>query len=104
MRNGPSAAAVLAGGIGLAAYGIISTLAESVAPFGKALAWSKAVGSLSGKTILGITVWLVSWLILGLVWKDKEVGLRPVLIVSAILLVVGLLFTFPPFFDLFSAD
>jgi len=45
---------------------------------------------------------LVSWLILGLAWKDRDVRFAPVVVVSAILLVVGLLFTFPPFFDLIS--
>jgi hypothetical protein len=104
MKNGPSAAAVLAAGIGLAVTGIVSTLAEAIAAFSKALTWSKPVGALSGKTIIGIAVWLASWLVLGLIWKDRDLNLRPVLIVSAILLVVGLLFTFPPFFDLFTAD
>jgi len=103
MKNGPSAAAILAGGIGLAVYGVISTLAEAIASFGKALVWSKAVGDLSGKTIIGVVVWLVAWLILGLAWKDRDVNYRPMIIVAVILLVVGLLTTFPPFFDLFSA-
>lgn len=100
MKNGPSAAAVLAAGIGLAVTGIISSLAEAIAAFGKALVWSKPVGDLSGKTIIGILVWLVIWLILGLAWKDREVNFRPVVIISAILLVVGLFFTFPLVFDL----
>ena len=99
MKNGPSAAAVLAGGIGIAVTGIISTLAESIAAFGKALVWSKPVGDLSGKTIIGIVVWLGSWLILGLIWKDRDVGLRPVLIVSVILAVIAFVCTFPPFFE-----
>ncbi|MGO9410184.1 MAG: hypothetical protein ACLQCB_05455 [Spirochaetia bacterium] len=102
MKNGPSAAAVLAAGIGLAVTGIISTLAEAMAAFGKALVWSKPVGDLSGKTIIGIAVWLVCWLILGLAWKDRDVSFRPVVIVSAILLIVGLLFTFPPVFQLIA--
>ncbi len=96
------AAAVLAAGIGLAVTGIISTLAEAMAAFGKALVWSKPVGDLSGKTIIGIAVWLVCWLILGLAWKDRDVSFRPVVIVSAILLIVGLLFTFPPVFQLIA--
>jgi len=102
MKNGPSAAAVLAAGIGLAVTGIISTLAEAITAFGKALVWSKPVGDLSGKTIIGIVVWLVVWLILGLAWKNREVNFRPVVIISAILLVVGLFFTFPPVFDLIA--
>ncbi len=62
------------------------------------------MGDLSGKTIIGVVVWLVAWLVLGLVWKDREVGFRPLIITSAILLVVGLVCTFPPFFDLFAAS
>lgn len=102
MKDGPAAAAVLAAGIGLAVTGIISTLAEAIASFGKALVWVKPVGDLSGKTIFGIVVWLVAWLILGLMWKDQDVKYRPIVIISAVLLVVGLLTTFPPLFDLFS--
>ncbi len=102
MKNGPSAAAVLAAGIGLAATGIVSTLAEAIASFSKALTWSKPVGALSGKTIIGIVIWLIAWLILGLAWKDRDVNFRPVVVVSAILLVVGLLFTFPPVFDMIA--
>ena len=82
MKNGPSAAAVLAGGIGLAVTETISMLAEAIAAFGKALVWSKPVGDLSGKTIIGLVVWLVVWLILGLAWKDREVNFRGVAILS----------------------
>ena len=64
--------------------------------------WSKPVGALSGKTILGIAAWLVSWLIFGLLWKDREVSLRPVLILSVVLLAAGLLLTFPPVFELIA--
>jgi hypothetical protein len=102
MKNGPSAAAVLAAGIGLAVIGIVSMLAEAIAAFGKALVWSKPVGDLSGKTIIGIVVWLAAWLILGLAWKDREVNFKGIAIVSAVLLVVALIFTFPPVFDLIA--
>lgn len=102
MKNGPSLAAVLAAGIGLAVTGIMSTLAESIAAFGKGLTWSKPVGNLTGKTIIGIAAWLVSWLILSLVWRDRDVRFAPVIVISAILLVIGLLFTFPPFFELIA--
>jgi hypothetical protein len=49
-------------------------------------------------------VWLIVWLVLGLAWKGKDVSYRPIVIFAAILTVVGLLFTFPPFFDLFASD
>lgn len=99
MKNGPSAAAILAAGIGLGVTGIVSALAEAIAAWGAALVWSKPVGDLSGKTTLGIAAWLVSWLILGLLWKDREVSFRPILIISAVLLAVGVVLTFPPVFD-----
>jgi hypothetical protein len=102
LKNGSSAAAILAAGIGLAVTGLMTVTAENIASWSSALVWSKPVGALSGKTSLGLIGWVVSWVVLGLLWKGKEVKLRPVLVVAAILAVVGLLLTFPPFFDLFS--
>jgi hypothetical protein len=102
MKNGSSAAAILAAGIGLAVTGIVSALAEAIAAWSAMLVWSKPVGALSGKTTLGIAAWLVSWLILGLLWKDRQVSLRPVLIVSAVFLAAGVLLTFPPVFELIA--
>jgi hypothetical protein len=102
IKNGSSAAAILAAGIGLAVTGLVTVTAENIPAWLNALAWSKPVGALAGKTSLGLIGWVVSWVILGVIWKDKEVKLRPVLLVTIILAVVGLLTTFPPFFDLFS--
>jgi hypothetical protein len=81
---------------------VLTLLAESIAAFSTAPAWSKPVGALSGKTTIGIAAWLVAWLVLGLIWKDRDVRLAPVLVVSAVLLVVGFLFVFPPFFEIFA--
>ncbi len=102
MKNGASAAAILAGGIGLFVFGLVTTTAENIPAWLNALAWSKPVGALMGKTILGLIGWIIAWVVLGIAWKDKEVNLRPVLWAAAILTVAGLLMTFPPFFDLFS--
>jgi hypothetical protein len=102
IQDGTAAAAILAAGIGLAVTGIVSASAEAIASWSAMLVWSKPVGALSGKTIIGIAAWLVSWLILGLVWKGKDVKFRLVLIVSTVLLAVGLLLTFPPVFELIA--
>ena len=102
IKNGSSAAAILAAGIGLAVTGLVTATAENIPAWLNALAWSKPVGALAGKTSLGLIGWVVSWVILGVIWKDKEVKLQPILLVTIILAVVGLLTTFPPFFDLFS--
>jgi hypothetical protein len=102
IKNGSSAAAVLAAGVGLAVTGLMTVTSENIPSLLSALAWSKPVGALMGKTMIGLIGWIVSWVVLGVVWKDKEVKLRPILVVAVILAVVGLLTTFPPFFDLFS--
>lgn len=102
LKNGSSAAAILAAGIGLAVTGLVTVTAENIPAWLNALAWSKPVGALEGKTTLGLIGWVVSWIILGVTWKDKDVKIRSVLIIAAILAVVGFLTTFPPFFDLFS--
>ncbi len=104
IKNGSSAAAILAAGIGLAVTGIVTLTAEAIDAWRAALAWSKPVGALSGKTSLGLIAWIVGWIVFGLLWKGKEVKLRPVLVLSVILAVVGVLFTFPPFFELFVKE
>jgi hypothetical protein len=102
LKNGPSAAAILAAGIGLAVTGLITVTSENIPAWLNALAWSKPVGALAGKTTLGLIGWVVSWVVLGVVWKDKDVKFGTILVVAVVLSVVGLLTTFPPFFDLFS--
>jgi len=65
IKNGPAAAALLAGGIGAVAYGIFIILAEGIKVVGNALNWYNPSGNLSGKTGMMIIVWLVTWGILG---------------------------------------
>lgn len=47
-----------------------------------------------------IIVWLVSWFVLARAWATKTVALAKVNVAAFILLVVGLLLTFPPVIDL----
>jgi len=101
VKNGPAAAALLAGGIAAVAYGIFIILAEGIQAVGNALNWYKPSGGLSGKTGMMVIVWLVSWAILGNQWKDKDVSFRRISAVALILLVVGVLLTIPPVFDFF---
>jgi hypothetical protein len=100
--NGPVSAALLAGGIGSAVLGLgtlIYELADKSA-FAKAMVWSKPVGGLSGKSSLGILAFLLSWVILHFVWKDKDTNFARISSISIALLVVGLLGTFPPVWNL----
>jgi hypothetical protein len=58
------------------------------------------VGALTGKTSIAILAWLVSWAILYSMWKNRPLDAAKVLPVTYILIALGLLGTFPLFFDL----
>ena len=103
LKNGLAAAALLAGGIGAFAVGLMTVLVELSAAIKTAFTFFKPVGPLSGKTTLGVIIWLISWIILGSMWKDKNVAFGKIAIAAFIFLALGLVFTFPPFFLLFAA-
>ena len=99
--NGPVAAALLAGGLGAATLGVVTTIAEVSGGFAQSLAWIPAVGPLTGKVLVSVAVFFIALLVLSLLFREKEVNFRPIVILSLLLLAVGLLGTFPPFFELF---
>jgi hypothetical protein len=101
VKNGPAAAALLAGGIAAVVYGILIILSEGVPAIGAALNWYNPAGPLSGKTTLTVILWLVIWVILGNQWKDKDVDFQRISTTALVLLVVGVLLTIPPVFDFF---
>ncbi len=104
LPNGPAAAALLAGGIGASVFGVITLFSELSAAFGKTLNWYNPVGPLSGKSILGTLVFFVSWAVLGFLWKGKETNFSRIATIALVLLVIGLITTFPPFWHLFIAE
>ena len=99
--NGPGAAAILAAGIGCAMVGILAFAAEASRPFANMLNFYNPVGPLSGKTTVAVIVWLVVWFVLSRLWRKKTVALGAVNLAAFILLGVGFLLTFPPFWALF---
>jgi hypothetical protein len=101
---GPVAAALLAAGIGALVLGILTTWAEASATFADNLNWHDPVGPLSGKTILSSASFFVAWAILAIVLRGKDPAPGPVFTLTAILVLLGLLGTFPTFFDLFAPD
>jgi hypothetical protein len=100
--EGPIAAAVIAGGVGAAALGVVTTLAEASTRVSDWLAWSDRVGPLSGKTIMAVVVWLVAWAILHAALRGRPYETRRALVVSLVLIALGVLGTFPTFFQLFG--
>ncbi|RUV54215.1 hypothetical protein EOA85_25755 [Mesorhizobium sp. M5C.F.Ca.IN.020.29.1.1] len=59
------------------------------------------VGPLSGKTTVTIIVWLVAWYGLSRIWQRETVNMRAVNVAALVLLGIGFLLTFPPFWYLF---
>ncbi len=102
--NGPVAAAYLAAGIGAFMMGLMTTLSEASAGIAAALNWMRPVGPLSGKVGVTMIVYLLSWLVLHLVFRGKNVELSRYMTAALVLLALGFLGTFPPFFELFAAE
>lgn len=101
--NGPAFASVIAAAAGTFVLGLFTTLAEASEKLKDWLNWRNPVGPLSGKTSLGLAAWAGAWLVLGIVWRRREIDERKAVIVSAILIGLGVLGTFPSFFERFAA-
>jgi hypothetical protein len=102
--DGPVAAVLLATGIGSLALAILVIIAESSESFANSLAYSERVGPLSGKTIWAVVAFLGSWLVLGVALRKRDVNLRIVAIAAGVLIVLALVGTFAPFFQLFAPE
>ncbi len=104
LPNGPVAAAMLAGGIGATVLGLFTVLATASTAFKNALNWWNPAGPLTGKALSGVIVFFASWIVLHLTIGRKNVNFTRVAIAALVLLGLGLLGTFPPFYDLFAAS
>lgn len=101
---GPPAAGLIAAGIGALTLGVLVTLAEASTGIKDFLQFTDRVGPLGGKTIFATIAYFVSFLALGLAWKDRSFALRSIVIATIALLGLGLLGTFPPFFQAFAPE
>lgn len=100
--NGPVAAVLLATGIGSFVLAVLVVWASASESFAESLAYDLEVGPLSGKTLWASFAFFASWAVLGVALRRREVDLRKVAIVVAVLVGLGLLGTFSPFFELFA--
>ncbi|MCH7230758.1 hypothetical protein L0U85_07820 [Glycomyces sp. L485] len=100
--EGPITAAILAVGIGCFALGLLTTLAEANEGVKEFLNFYDPVGPLSGKTTWAVAIWLLTWIVLHLVYRRKKTESRKELAVSLVLIAFGLLGTFPIFFQAFA--
>jgi hypothetical protein len=102
--TGPVAAALLATGIGVFTLGVLTTLNEASTGIHDFLEFTDDVGPLSGKTIFAVVAYFGSWAILHALWRRRDQALRPILIATAALVLLGILGTFPTFFQAFASE
>lgn len=102
LPDGPMAAALLAGGIGAFSLGLLTTLAEASSAFRDRLVLNAGVGPLSGKTVWATAIFLVAWIVLYVNFRGRDGQLRSATIAFVILTALGLLGTFPIFFQAFA--
>jgi hypothetical protein len=102
--SGPAAAVILAAGLAVFALGLLATLAEVIDGFGDWLIFSSRVGMLSGKTIIALCVYFLSWGGLTLAWRRSSPSLLKAAAATAILIALGLVGTFPLFFEMFGLE
>jgi hypothetical protein len=100
--SGPAAALILAGGISVFCMGIVTTLGEASTGIADGLQWNDRVGPLSGKTLITVIVFAIAWALLTVLWRRANPPLRSITMISAGLIVLGLVGTFPTFFQAFE--
>lgn len=100
--SGPAAALILAGGIAVFCMGIVTTLGEASTDIADGLQWNDRVGPLSGKTLITVIVFALAWALLTALWRRANPSLRSVTLASVVLIALGLIGTFPTFFQAFA--
>ncbi len=99
LTNGAAMAAVLGAAIGSFALGLI-VLFKAMGLLSVPALYEPA-GGVSGRTTLAVVIWLIGWGILHYRWKDRHISYRRTLLLSLILIGGGIVFTFPPLWNLF---
>lgn len=102
--EGPVAAAILAAGIGCLALGVFTTLAEVSTGLKDWLTFNDDVGPLAGKTTMAVVVWLIAWVVLHVMYREKPFETRRALAIALVLVALGVLGTFPVFFEAFASE
>jgi hypothetical protein len=115
--NGPLAAGMVAAGVGTFVIGLGVVVNEASAAIKDAIGFDfnaflkfdtnyglgSGVGPLSGKVTIGVIFFVATWLILGYLWRGRDLPFGRVTWISFGLIALGFLLTFPPIFELFAA-
>ena len=101
--NGVAAAAVLAAAIGAFVLGLMIVTTEALPAWKSAVTFQPQVGPLSGKTDLMVGAYVGALGVLVALWRGKNVDFPRVWTASLVLLVLGLLGSFPLLYESFTA-
>ena len=106
MPTGGAWAAILAAAIGCAGFSLVSDFSEASKSIKRILSFYSPAGDLSGKSTLGVIIWLLAWAILHARWKNRQIQCpgRITVISGAILILLAMIMVFPPFVELFAAE
>lgn len=102
--EGPVVAVLIAAGIGALVLGILTVWAEASVGFRESLAYNDRVGPLSGKVIWASVAFFASWALLTLLLRRRRFDLVKATVVTGVLLALGYLGTFSPFFRIFESE
>jgi len=100
--NGPAAAAVIGAGLGVFWLGLLTTLNEASTGIHDWLIFDDGVGPLSGKTTVAVVLWLASWTVLSVSLWRRNLPYGAILTLTGVFLALGIIGTFPKFFELFA--
>lgn len=98
--NGSGAAAALAAGIGACVLAVLAIVADDVPAVKSLMIFSKPTGPLSGVTTCAVVAWVLVWWMLERRWRAHTIAPR-VFAAALLLLLAGVLLTFPPVATLF---
>lgn len=103
--DGPGAAMMISAGFGVFVLGFLTVLAEASAGANTWLAswqWGQGVGALAGKSTVSSLLYFASLALLWAMWRNKEVDLKKAFYIGLGLGVLGVIGTFPTFFQAFA--
>lgn len=103
--DGPGAAMMLSAGIGIFVLGLLTVLAEASTDIKSWLQkweWGVGVGPLAGKTTLATLAYVVSLIVLWVLWREKDADLKRAFTIGLALGILGAIGTFPTFFQAFA--
>jgi len=100
--NGGIVAAVIAAGAACAVLGILTVLAAAVPAMADVLTFYAPSGPITGKFILATFAYLIIWTNLHFRLRGRELSLSKGFVITMLLLLTGLIGTFPPFYQLFG--